>query len=117
VPLGPTRLLDTRADGVALTAHDVRIVDTTVLGIPRTAAAAAIELTGIAADAWFAAWPDIRKAELAAIAWPSLPPQLLSRPKTGFSVPVRDWIRPEGSGPQERGLRGWAKFVYGQFAP
>ena len=65
---------------------------------------------------WFAAWPDIRKSELAAIAWPSLPPQLLSRPKTGFSVPVRDWIRPAGASRQERGLRGWAKFVHSRFA-
>jgi asparagine synthase (glutamine-hydrolysing) len=67
---------------------------------------------------WFAAWPDIRKPEIAAIAWPSLPPQLLSRPKTGFSVPVREWIRPEKPGAyQERGLRGWARYVHRQFAP
>lgn len=57
VPLGPARLLDTRLAGGELTAHTVRTIDTTVLGVPRTASAAAIELTGIATDAWFAAWP------------------------------------------------------------
>lgn len=64
---------------------------------------------------WFATYPDIRKAELAAIAAPNLPPALLARPKTGFSVPVREWIRPPGEARQERGLRGWAKFIYGRF--
>lgn len=64
---------------------------------------------------WFAAHPDIRKPELAAVAAPNLPPALLARPKTGFSVPVREWIRPSGEATQERGLRGWAKFVHGRF--
>jgi asparagine synthase (glutamine-hydrolysing) len=63
---------------------------------------------------WFARYPDIRKAELAAVAAPRLPPSLLARPKTGFSVPVREWIRPPGE-KQERGLRGWAKYVHGRF--
>ena len=75
-----------------------------------------VELLRTAAP-WFAAYPDIRKAELAALAAPSLPPALLARPKTGFSVPVREWIRPPGQvGRQDRGLRGWAKFVHGRFA-
>src|SRR5206468_1522155 len=54
-----------------------------------------------------------------------LPASILSRPKTGFSVPVREWMlelseRTEGgshkshvTGHQpDRGLRGWAKEVY-----
>ena len=64
---------------------------------------------------WFARYPDIRKAEIAAVAAPKLPPSLLQRPKTGFSVPVREWIRPPGEQRQERGLRGWAKYVHGRF--
>jgi asparagine synthase (glutamine-hydrolysing) len=37
-----------------------------------------------------------------------LPQEILSRPKTGFSVPVREWMH----GPLTRGLRSWAKYVY-----
>jgi hypothetical protein len=36
--------------------------------------------------------------------------EVLKKPKSGFFVPVRDWL--EGDGVQERGLRGWAKKVY-----
>lgn len=61
---------------------------------------------------WFARYPDIRKREIAAVAAPGLPADVLSRPKTGFSVPVREWIRPPVERRQERGLRGWARFVY-----
>jgi len=47
-----------------------------------------------------------------------LPDAVLSRPKTGFSVPVRDWLLrsfdPLSAG--ERGLRGWARAVYSRFA-
>ena len=47
-----------------------------------------------------------------------LPTQLLSRRKTGFTVPVREWlmqsIDPLASG--ERGLRGWARYVFDRFA-
>jgi len=50
-----------------------------------------------------------KQAMAAAPATP-LPQQVLSRPKSGFFVPVRDWL--QGSGPAERGLRGWAKKVY-----
>jgi asparagine synthase (glutamine-hydrolysing) len=65
---------------------------------------------------WFAAYPDIAKAELAAIAAPQLPRTLLARPKTGFSVPVREWIKPVDGSKHERGLRGWAQFIHRQFA-
>jgi len=47
-----------------------------------------------------------------------LPAAVLSRPKTGFTVPVRDWLLqsfdPTSAG--ERGLRGWARYVHGEFA-
>ena len=65
---------------------------------------------------WFAAYPDITKAELAAVTAPQLPQALLKRPKTGFSVPVREWIKPAGAASQARGLRGWAQSVYREFA-
>lgn len=57
------------------------------------------------------------KADLAATARPALPPALLTRPKTGFTVPVRDWMLADSDVPVERGLRGWARAVHGQFAP
>ncbi len=40
-----------------------------------------------------------------------LPRAVLGRPKTGFSVPVRDWLSGEDR-EQERGLRGWARTVH-----
>lgn len=40
----------------------------------------------------------------------ALPQQVLNRPKSGFFVPVREWLA--GDNPAERGLRGWAKKVY-----
>ena len=56
-----------------------------------------------------------------------LPASILSRPKTGFSIPVREWLleiserqdtrhtsQVTGHGP-DRGLRGWAKEVYSRF--
>lgn len=47
-----------------------------------------------------------------------LPDTILTRPKTGFTVPVRDWMlqsfNPLSAG--ERGLRGWARYVHGEFA-
>jgi asparagine synthase (glutamine-hydrolysing) len=45
-----------------------------------------------------------------------LPERVVSRRKTGFSIPVREWLlagkKPNGG----RGLRAWAKLVYGEFA-
>ncbi len=40
-----------------------------------------------------------------------LPAAVLSRAKTGFAVPVRDWL--QGTAGRERGLRGWARQVHG----
>lgn len=57
------------------------------------------------------------KLNMAQAARPSLPEKVLHRPKTGFFVPVREWLL-TGSDIQqrERGLRGWAKVVYKAFA-
>lgn len=45
-----------------------------------------------------------------------LPERVRSRAKTGFAVPIRDWIaedNPEAS--QARGLRGWAQYVFQRY--
>lgn len=54
------------------------------------------------------------KADMARAAR-GLPPALLARPKTGFSVPVRQWLAGDAGG--ERGLRGWARRVYAAQRP
>ena len=54
------------------------------------------------------------KSAMAHCARKSLPAAILSRSKTGFSVPVREWL--DGEGLREgRGLRGWARAVYREF--
>ncbi len=45
----------------------------------------------------------------------SLPPELLTRPKTGFQVPVRQWLLRGAAGRADSavpGLRGWAYHLY-----
>lgn len=43
-----------------------------------------------------------------------LPPEILNRPKTGFSIPVREWLAEAlGNNAAARGLRGWAIRVHG----
>jgi asparagine synthase (glutamine-hydrolysing) len=61
---------------------------------------------------WFAAHPGITKAEIAAALAPQIPAALLNKPKTGFSVPVRDWLLKGQPAMQERGMRGWARFIH-----
>jgi len=51
------------------------------------------------------------KAEMARTPARPLPAALLERRKTGFGVPLRQWLAGDGEG--ERGLRGWARRVYG----
>lgn len=67
----------------------------------------------------FARFPDISKAEVARAVAPALPEALLKRPKTGFVVPVREWLAGAGdradAPPALRGLRGWALHCLGQY--
>lgn len=55
------------------------------------------------------------KADLAATPRTPLPRAVRQRPKTGFAIPVRDWVVEPGAGEPERGLRGWARLVYNAF--
>jgi asparagine synthase (glutamine-hydrolysing) len=51
------------------------------------------------------------KADLArTVTEGKMPAAILGRPKTGFSIPVREWMY-QGQARPERGLRGWAKVV------
>ncbi|MBF0502963.1 MAG: asparagine synthase (glutamine-hydrolyzing) [Candidatus Riflebacteria bacterium] len=53
-----------------------------------------------------------RKRMLGRLLNPPLPAQLLYRRKTGFSVPIRDWLlKKYGAGMGERGLRSWARLI------
>lgn len=45
-----------------------------------------------------------------------LPPDLLRRPKTGFTTPIRNWSLERLNGSrQERGLRSWTRYVYERY--
>jgi asparagine synthase (glutamine-hydrolysing) len=53
------------------------------------------------------------KRDLALAPISQLPSSILNRPKTGFSIPVRQWLLDEDPGSEhERGLRGWTRLVY-----
>lgn len=56
-----------------------------------------------------------RKCDLANAPRISLPAEILHRPKTGFRIPVRDWLRDVIPCTNERGLRGWARHVYSRY--
>jgi asparagine synthase (glutamine-hydrolysing) len=54
-----------------------------------------------------------RKRYLIASPSKALPPAVLTRGKTGFSVPVRQWALGDGvSKGAEFGMRGWARRLY-----
>jgi asparagine synthase (glutamine-hydrolysing) len=53
---------------------------------------------------------------LATVPSKELPTAITSRPKTGFSTPVRDWSNQSLGIGLERGLRGWARFIYKQIS-
>jgi phosphatidyl-myo-inositol dimannoside synthase len=61
---------------------------------------------------WFAAYPGLTKPRVAAYAAAALPAAALSKPKSGFVVPVREWMAEGTATPVRRGLRGWAQHVY-----
>jgi asparagine synthase (glutamine-hydrolysing) len=53
----------------------------------------------------------VGKSDMARCPMRRLPAAILGRTKTGFSVPVREWLHSYGYG-ETRGLRGWAQMVY-----
>jgi len=55
------------------------------------------------------------KRDMALTPHSPLPGSVLNRPKTGFSVPVRQWLMDENTQPVERGLRGWTRLIYSAF--
>ena len=55
------------------------------------------------------------KADLVALPARPLPDQIVRRPKTGFSVPLRDWLYKRDESNRERGLRGWARRVVAEW--
>ena len=59
------------------------------------------------------ACPSLNKQSMARTPITGLPEVVLSRPKTGFQVPTRDWMSASEPRRRDRGLRGWAQFVYG----
>jgi asparagine synthase (glutamine-hydrolysing) len=58
----------------------------------------------------------VGKREMALTPSTPLPDSVISRRKTGFIVPVRDWMAGTESHSCERGLRGWARNVYAAYA-
>src|SRR5207249_5717130 len=56
--------------------------------------------------------PSLNKRSMARS--PILPPpsELMSRAKTGFQIPTRTWIGDRATRHGQRGLRGWAHYVY-----
>ncbi|HXH06604.1 MAG TPA: asparagine synthase (glutamine-hydrolyzing) [Vicinamibacterales bacterium] len=62
------------------------------------------------------------KRELASCPRPGLPEAIVNRRKTGFAVPVREWLLADrrlrrGNSREARGLRGWAQVVYAEPSP
>ncbi|HVB81190.1 MAG TPA: asparagine synthase (glutamine-hydrolyzing) [Candidatus Binataceae bacterium] len=61
----------------------------------------------------------VTKADLVATLRTPLPRHILNRPKSGFTVPIRDWLmrdQPARSRDPARGLRGWAQYVLARSA-
>jgi asparagine synthase (glutamine-hydrolysing) len=59
----------------------------------------------------------VGKQDMAASPRSTLPPAILNRPKTGFSIPVQGWLSAGAmreAAPSLRGLRGWAVWLHRQ---
>jgi asparagine synthase (glutamine-hydrolysing) len=53
-----------------------------------------------------------RKHHMASVARHALPKEILEREKTGFSIPVREWLmETSAAASRERGLRGWVRYL------
>jgi asparagine synthase (glutamine-hydrolysing) len=52
------------------------------------------------------------KQLLAAAPRPPLPAEVRQRRKTGFTLPIKEWLTQESGGPVEFGKRSWARKVY-----
>jgi asparagine synthase (glutamine-hydrolysing) len=50
------------------------------------------------------------KLDMARAPVPGLPAEVLHRPKTGFSVPIKQWL-PGANESGERGVRSWARYI------
>ncbi len=61
---------------------------------------------------WLAAHPDLTKPAVAQALAPQLPRELLHKPKTGFSIPIREWLLGDHPETKDRGLRTWARHLY-----
>jgi asparagine synthase (glutamine-hydrolysing) len=61
---------------------------------------------------WLAAYPGLTKSAIATAIAPQLPAFLLNKPKTGFSIPVRDWLMTDRPVRLERGLHGRARYIH-----
>jgi len=55
------------------------------------------------------------KKDMASTSRKALPEGVLNRRKTGFSVPVHEWLHCEESAVNMRGLRGWAKIILSDY--
>ncbi|MGH7782089.1 MAG: asparagine synthase (glutamine-hydrolyzing) [Candidatus Binataceae bacterium] len=63
-----------------------------------------------------AAHPEMSKADLlSAVLRGSIREELLARPKTGFTVPIRQWLLRASGVPGGRGLRDWASLIARRF--
>ncbi len=58
------------------------------------------------------------KRDMALSSHTLLPDAVMMRPKTGFVMPVREWLLQsfDPLAAKERGLRGWARYVHAEFA-
>lgn len=51
------------------------------------------------------------KRDMAASPAKALPDEVLNRPKTGFAVPMRDWLLKDDPSATDRGFRGWSRKI------